>query len=86
MMSWTEAPLISPSWMAPSGVGPVTASAPNRPWGCDQVVMYVGKETSRNTRPTRAGFQMFWPSPPKVILAMPMATTAPITSTHQGVV
>ena len=29
---------------------------------------------------------MFWPRPPKVILATPMATTAPMNTTHQGVV
>ena len=84
--SWTDAPESRPSWIAPRGVGPETASRPNRPWGCFQVVMYVGKETRRKTRPTRAGFQIFWPIPPKVILATPIATTAPMNTTHQGVV
>ena len=50
-----------------------------------QLVMYTGKEMSRNTRAVMAGLNMFCPRPPKDILAMPMATTAPMTTTHQGV-
>ena len=48
------------------------------------VVMAAGKESNRNTRPTRAGFQMFWPSPPNDILPMPTATTPPMITIHSG--
>ena len=33
-----------------------------------------------------AGLKGFWPIPPKVILATPMDTSAPMNTTHHGVV
>ena len=39
---------------------------------------------SRNTRPTKAGLNGLLPSPPKLILPMPMATNAPMTTIHTG--
>ena len=54
--------------------------------GISQRVMYLGKEISRNTRPTSAGLKTFCPSPPKDIFATPIATTAPMKTTHHGVV
>ena len=38
----------------------------------------------RKTRPTSAGLKMLLPSPPKAILPMPIATTPPIRTSHQG--
>ena len=52
--------------------------------GVGQVVICDGNEMSRNTRPTIAGLNGLFPSPPKVIFAMPIATIAPITIIHQS--
>ncbi len=38
----------------------------------------------RKTRPTRAGLKGLFPNPPKLIFPMPIATSAPITTIHQG--
>jgi len=46
--------------------------------------MAAGKESRRKTRPTRAGFQMLHPSPPKLIFPIPMAMIAPITTIQSG--
>ena len=69
----------------PSGVGPVTASAkPQMGVGTGQVVIATGKEISMKTRATNAGLNRLWPSPPKGILAMPIATKAPTTIIQIG--
>ena len=71
-----------------NGVGPVTASAknPDSKIGCafGHVVIAVGNDTSMNTRPTNAGLNGFLPKPPNDILAMPMATTLPTMTIHNG--
>ena len=78
-------PFLRPSLTAPSGVAPEKASTrPNIEPESFQVVISTGKETSRKTRPTRAGLKIFCPRPPKVILATPMATTEPMTMSHHG--
>ena len=63
-------------------VAPVTPSMPFCISG--HVVIAAGNDSSRNTRPTRAGFQILQPRPPKDILPMPIDTTAPITTIHHG--
>ena len=71
--------------MSPRGVAPVKAStSPPQGAGAVQLAIIAGNETRRKTRPTSAGLKRFCPSPPKVILAMPIATIEPITITHQG--
>ncbi len=64
-------------------VAPVAPSAPASP-GRGHVAMAAGKEISRNTRPVSAGLNMLQPSPPKAILATPMAITEPATAIHHG--
>ena len=39
-------------------------------YGVGHVVMCIGNEINKKTRPTRAGLKMFFPNPPKQILAM----------------
>ena len=54
--------------------------------GIVQLVICTGNEMSRNTRPVIAGLKRFCPSPPKDILATPIATRAPTSTIHQGAV
>ena len=48
------------------------------------MVICTGKDINRNTRPTNAGLKILHPRPPKLILPMPMATSAPIMIIHTG--
>ena len=43
------------------------------------------KEINKKIRPTNAGLNGLWPKPPKVILATPIATAAPMTIIHHGI-
>jgi hypothetical protein len=47
--------------------------------------MATGKEMNRNTLPTRAGLKILFPSPPKVIFPIPIATKAPIITIQNGI-
>ena len=48
--------------------------------------MALAKAIMTKARPTMAGLKMFIPSPPKMILPMPMATTDARTPTYHGAV
>ena len=52
--------------------------------GAVQVVINWPKQIIRKARPTMAGLKIFEPKPPKSILAIPMATTEPLTQANQG--
>ncbi len=53
--------------------------------GLGQFVICTGKEINRNTRPANAGLKIFLPKPPNAILAMPIATKAPISIIQAGI-
>ena len=78
-------PVLMAVFIRLSGVAPVTASVyaiccPAT--GHD--VIAAGKLTRRKQRPTMAGLKGLQPSPPKVILPMPMATSAPTIIIQMG--
>ena len=83
-MNWGMVePDLSASLRALSGVAPEMASGRGMKPGVGfQLVIWAGKDTSRNTRPVMAGLNTFWPMPPKGSLATQMATNAPTNTIH----
>ena len=48
------------------------------------MVMALGKVPPRKARPTRAGLNRLYPSPPQINLPRPMDTAPPIKAIHKG--
>ena len=85
-MSERERQSVTPYFSCSSRVAPVapSAAAAKPPPATGHVVINAGNEMSRKTRPASAGLKILQPRPPKAILAMPMANTAPATTVHHG--
>jgi hypothetical protein len=62
----------------------VSVNSPPRSTGSDQVVIAVGKVAWRKARPTSAGLNTFWPSPPQMSFPNPIATTPPRKAIQRG--